>query len=38
MTRAEQDYENEITYFEYSDSSVAAFHGQTQNIHTYRSK
>jgi hypothetical protein len=34
----EQDFKNEITYFEFSDGSVAAFHGKTQDILVYNSK
>ena len=31
----EQDYDNELTYFELPDKSVAVFHGKTQEIFTY---
>jgi hypothetical protein len=31
----DQDWENEITYFEYADGSVAVFHGQDESIITF---
>ena len=31
----EQDYDNEITYFEYPDGSVAVFNGMAQDITVY---
>lgn len=31
----EQDYDNEITWFEYADKSVACFHGITKEIYVY---
>ena len=34
----EEDYENEITCFEYTDGSVAIFDGTAQEIRTYGSK
>ena len=34
----EQDYENELTYFEFPDNSVAVFDGQGQTITTYDCK
>ena len=34
----EQDYENELTWFEFPDGSVACFDGSGQTINTYGSK
>lgn len=34
----EQDYENELTYFEFPDKSVAVFDGKSQTISTYGCK
>ena len=34
----EQDYDNEITYFEWSDGSVSQFMGVGQEIMTYGSR
>ena len=34
----EQDFENEITWFEYTDGSVAEFRGKTHEIFTYGSR
>ena len=31
----EQDFDNETTYFEYGDGSVAVFNGMSQTINTY---
>ena len=34
----EQDFENEITWFKYTDGSVAAFRGKIHEIFTYGSR
>lgn len=34
----DQDWDNGITWFEYADGSVAAFHSQTEEIYPYGSR